>query len=325
MIYIHGCGHFHPENIIDNDFLENLDIGTSNEWILERVGIHQRRTVLPLDYIKETKNLNPVNAHEASLYTNAQTGALAARQAIEMAQINKDDIGMVISGGCSPQYSCPAEASCIANELEIEAVAFDLSSACSTLATQLHFINNMTAESLPDYILLVVPENNTKSINYTDRSSAVLWGDCSCALVISKTIPSKFSINHTFLKSSPKGWDKVNIPTARHFNQEGKTVQTFAIKKSLSIIKNLRSTISEDVSKEIFIGHQANKMMLNSVSKLAGISNHYYNEDKYGNCGAAGAPSVLGQKWDQFQAGDNIIFAVVGSWLTWGGALIEVR
>ena len=55
-LYIHGMGHFHPGNIVDNAFLEELDIGTNEEWILERVGIHARRTVLPLDYIRETKN-----------------------------------------------------------------------------------------------------------------------------------------------------------------------------------------------------------------------------------------------------------------------------
>jgi 3-oxoacyl-[acyl-carrier-protein] synthase-3 len=66
MLYLHGMGHFNPENIISNKFLEDLDIGTSNEWILERVGIANRRTVLPLDYIKETKNADFRAAFEAN-------------------------------------------------------------------------------------------------------------------------------------------------------------------------------------------------------------------------------------------------------------------
>ena len=78
MLYLHGLGHFHPENIITNRFLEDLDIGTSNDWVLERVGIRERRTSLSLDYIRETKNSDTRAAFEASTYTNAQTGAVAA-------------------------------------------------------------------------------------------------------------------------------------------------------------------------------------------------------------------------------------------------------
>ena len=62
MLTIHGIGHFHPENEIDNAFLEELDIGTNDAWILERVGIRSRRTMLPLDYIRETRNRDPREA-----------------------------------------------------------------------------------------------------------------------------------------------------------------------------------------------------------------------------------------------------------------------
>src|SRR5436853_360702 len=81
MIFVHGLGHFHPENVIDNAFLESLDIGTTDSWIMDRVGIRARRTVLSLDYIRDTRNRDPRGAHEASLYTNAETGARAAHHA----------------------------------------------------------------------------------------------------------------------------------------------------------------------------------------------------------------------------------------------------
>src|SRR3546814_9509061 len=100
MTYIHGLGHFHPENIIDNAFLRDLDIGTDGDWIMDRVGIERRRTVLPLDYIKTTRNADPRQAIEASLYSNAQTGARAAQQAIAAAGISPDEIGLAISGSC---------------------------------------------------------------------------------------------------------------------------------------------------------------------------------------------------------------------------------
>ena len=68
-VYLHGVGHFHPENEISNQFLEDLDIGTNDQWIIDRVGIRARRTVLPLDYIRETKNAEPRDAMDAALYT----------------------------------------------------------------------------------------------------------------------------------------------------------------------------------------------------------------------------------------------------------------
>jgi len=83
--FLHGLGHFHPENIITNKFLEELDIGTDEQWILERVGIHSRRTVLSLDYIKETQNLDPRGTTEASMYTHATTGKIAAQLALDRA------------------------------------------------------------------------------------------------------------------------------------------------------------------------------------------------------------------------------------------------
>src|SRR4051812_8814521 len=102
MIYFHGFGHFHPENQLDNAFLESLDIGTTEQWITERVGIKSRRTVLPLDYIRATKNTDLRGAQEAALYTNAETGRRAALMALERAGLQPSDIGMVIAGGCSP-------------------------------------------------------------------------------------------------------------------------------------------------------------------------------------------------------------------------------
>ncbi len=327
MIHIHGVGHFHPENEIDNRFLEELDIGTTDEWIMERVGIQSRRTVLDLDYIRKTYNKNPAMAQEASLYSNAQTGARAAQNALERAGLNSEDIGLVISGSCTPQYSCPAEACTIAKELGIEVPAYDVNSACSSMASQLNLINMMKPEALPDYVLLAQTENSTRHIDYGDRSSCVLWGDCSSTMVVSTRIPAPLRIEHTTFTSSPQGAKKVQFIEHAHFTQDGRTVQTFAIKRSLAIIRELKSFVEDTKQTQIrFIGHQANLSMLQSVCKRADIAqvNHFYNVDQFGNCGAAGAPSVLSQNWDAFQVGDKVIVGVVGGGLSWGGALIDV-
>lgn len=323
MLYLHGMGHFHPENVIDNAFLESLDIDTTDQWILERVGIRARRTVLALDYIRATRNRDPREAAGASLYTNAQTGAHAARMALQRAGLKPQDIGMVIAGGCSPQWSIPAEACLIASELDIEAQAFDLNSACSSFAAQLHFLNNMSPQAMPEFALVINPENNTRTVNYADRRTAVLWGDGSAAAVVSCRVPGPARVVHSVLHSDPKGWNKVTIPLAGHFDQQGSAVQAFAIRKTVATLEALRPCAASDES--YFIGHQANLLMLESVCQRAGIEprRHLSNVEVFGNCGAAGAPSVLSQRWEHFSPGDELALVVVGSGLTWSGLLVR--
>lgn len=326
MLYLRGVGHFHPENRIDNHFLTSLDIGTDDQWIMERVGIRCRRTVLSLDYIRATRNRHPQEAVKASAYTNAVTGAHAARMALDRAGLTTGDIGMVIAGGCSPQYTIPAEACMIAAELGISAPVFDVSSACSSFAVQLHYLDSMRSETLPDHILVVNAENNTRTVDYSDRRNAVLWGDASSAVVVSPRVPGRIQIRSSIVESDPSGWDKVVIPTGGHFHQHGSAVQGFAIRKSTATLAKLRHSCAGDPHRLYFIGHQANLGMLRTTCERGGISpdRHLFNVDEYGNCGAAGAPSVLSQNWEKFMPGDEIALVVVGSGLTWGGLLMRV-
>lgn len=325
-LFIHGVGHFHPENRIDNAFLASLQIGTDDAWIMERVGIRSRRTVLPLDYIVRTKNEHPAEAAHWSLHTNADTGARAARLALARAGIDASRIGLVIAGGCSPQYSIPAEACLIAAELGITAPCYDIGSACSSFAVQLHHLREMRPEAVPDYVLVVNVENTTRTVDYRDRRTAVLWGDGSSAAVVSARVPSPVRVRRSVVHSDPGGWNKVVIPAGGHFRQEGSAVQAFAIRKSLATLNELAAHRSPDGGPMLFIGHQANLMMLNAVCERAKVdpAHHLFNVDEFGNCGAAGAPGVLSQHWETLPPRCEIALVVVGSGLTWGGLLIDV-
>ncbi|MCC7039064.1 MAG: hypothetical protein IT516_01990 [Burkholderiales bacterium] len=327
MVHVHGLGEFHPPNEIDNAFLRDLDIGTDPQWIMERVGIESRRTVLPLDYIRTTRNADPRQAIEASEYSNAQTGALAAREAIAAAGLTPADIGMVISGSCSPQSSCPAEACTIAAALGIDAPGLDVNSACSTFGAQLHLLRGMRPDALPDFILLLQVENSTRSIDYNDRNTCVLWGDGSAAQVVSLRVPARLRVVHSLFASDPKSCGRVRFVQAGHFTQDGRTVQTFAIKRTLAVLGQLRERIGAGRAAGMkFIGHQANRSMLDHIIRSAGIApdDHWFNVDRFGNCGAAGAPSVLTQNQQRLREGDLIALVVVGGGLSWGGALLEV-
>ena len=318
-----SAGHFHPPTVMDNDFLASLDIGVDPNWIMQRVGIRERRTVLPLDYIRQTRNRDPREANEASTVSDAEAGANAACMALRRAGLKSEDIGMVIAGGCSAQHSIPAQACLIAAELQIECPAFDISSACSSFAAQLHLLSSMRPETLPEYILVVNVENTTRTVDYNDRRTAVLWGDGASAVIVSPRSKGRASIQASALHSDPSGWKNVVIPTGGHFRQDGSAVQAFAIRKTVETFTELSAGLAPE-SQPIFIGHQANALVLESVCRRTGIppERHLFNVDCFGNCGAAGAPSVLSENWEKIGSG-YVNLVVVGSGLTWGGVLLH--
>ncbi len=320
-----SVGHFHPPNVLDNDFLVSLDIGVDKEWIIQRVGIHQRRTVLSLEYIRETKNRDPRAAAEASAFSDAQTGAKAAHHALARAGLTAKDIGMVIAGGCSSQHVIPAQACLTASDLGIECPAFDVNSACSSFAAQLHFLSSMRPESLPDYILMVNVDNMTRTVDYSDRRTAVLFGDGTAAAIVSPRVRGRASVEASILRSDPSGWKQAMTPFGGHFQQEGQIVQSFAIRKTLATYSELAAVLPQDC-RPAFIGHQANALMLESVRQRAEIApeRHFCNVDHFGNCGAAGAPSVLSQNWEKIGPG-YVSVVLVGSGLTWCGVLLHFR
>lgn len=317
-------GHFHPDNVISNEFLESLDIGTSDEWIMERVGIRTRRTTMPLDYIASTRNKDPRAAEEAADYSLTETGVRAARMAIARAGINVQDIGMVLAGSSSMDNCTPVEAAFIARDLELEVPVMDINSACTSFFANLHMVAMMRPEALPDYILVVTPESGTRTVDYDDRSSAVLWGDAAAAAVVSTRHRGKAVLTNSVLESSPASADRIRVPRFGHFSQQGGAVQMFAVKKTVSQIKRLRKE-SDQTRPLQFVGHQANLRMLQTVCGHAGVSEdqHFFNVDEFGNTAASSAISVISQRWDNWRADDQLAVVGVGAGLTWGGYLLD--
>jgi 3-oxoacyl-[acyl-carrier-protein] synthase-3 len=324
-LYLHGLGHFHPENEISNAFLEQLDIGTTEAWIVERVGILSRRTVLPLDYIRRTRNVDLRAAAEAAVYSNAEMAEFAARIAVKRAGIAMSDIGMVICGSSAPDMLSPADACNVARRLELEVPAFDVNSACTSFFVPVHLLAMMRPERMPRFILMVVPESLTRSVDYRDRTTAVLWGDGAAAAVLSLTEPGRAQIGATLLDSSPSGNEKVTVPRDGYFQQDGQAVQKFAVKRTAESLKRLRAESEEPARQFGFVGHQANLRMLESVCKLCQIppERHFCNVASFGNTAAAGSPSVISMNWERWTARDDLGVVGVGAGLTWGGYLLR--
>ena len=325
MLHLHGLGHFHPENEITNGFLEELDIGTTEQWIMERVGIRARRTTLPLDYIRTTRNRDPRGATEAALYTHAEAGRRAAEMAITRAGVAGADIGLVVAGSSASDTVTPAEACNVARALDLDVPAFDINSACTSFFTQLHLLNLMRPEALPPFVLVVVPEAVTRTIDYSDRSTAVLFGDGAVAAVVSSRIPGRARVCATTLSSRPAAHDKVVIPRVGHFRQEGRTVQAFAVKTTARLVDTLQVEYADPGRTLHFVGHQANRLMLEAVCRECDIApeRHHTNVEWYGNTAAAGAPSVVSMRWDDWTATDDVAVVGVGAGFTWSSHLLR--
>jgi 3-oxoacyl-[acyl-carrier-protein] synthase-3 len=294
---------------------------------MERVGIRSRRTVLSLDYIRETRNRDPMAAYGASVYSHADTGKRAAAMAVERAGIDMQDVGMVIAGSSKPDSMSPADACYVAAALELEVPSFDMNSACTSFFTAVNMLSSMGPDAaLPEYLLLVTPESLTTTVDYSDRSASVLWGDGTTAAVVSTKVPSRIEMVGVALESSPSGRDKVVVPVGGHFDQEGRTVQMFAIKKTIRLLRQLQKRYGEDPERRLhFIGHQANLRMLETVCSNCDVpgDRHHHNVIDLGNKGAAGAPSVVSQRWEQWRAGDDVGLVGVGSGLTWSSFLLR--
>ncbi len=326
MLYLHGLGHFHPENVITNRFLTELDIGSDEDWIMERVGIAERRTSLPLEYIKATKNRDPRAAAEASTVSREDAGRAAARMALSRAGLSPRDIGLVVCGTSTPGYTIPAEASIIAGSMGIEAPCFDLNAACSTFGVQLGFISAMDPASTPPFILVLNVENYTHSVDYSDKRVAPIFGDGSSAAVVSARVASDKTIESCGYDTSPGSWNRVRIPTGGHFYQDGSYVQRFAIRRATESVRELQQAYPVDSGRFRFVGHQANRMMLSTVCQRCGIpeSSHWHDVVDFGNTGCSGAPGVLSRRWERLEAGDHVAMVVVGSGLTWAHAMLKV-
>jgi len=324
-LYLHGVGHFHPENEISNRFLEELGIGTNDAWILERVGIRSRRSVLPLDYIRATRNRDVRAAPEAALYDTAELGKRAAERALASAGIAAKDVGLVLAGGCAGDLTTPAEACVIAGRLGIDAPALDVSSACTTFLAQLRLLSMMQEAALPPYVLLVVQDALTRTVDYSDRATAVLFGDAAAAAVVSTRVPGRARILHTALDSDPSASEKVSIPRLAHFAQDGRAVQMFAIRKSQSEWERLEEARGEDERALHLVGHQANMRVLLTVCERAGIDplRHHSNVELFGNTGAPSALSVVSESFDKWGPEDDVALIGVGAGLTWGSCLLR--
>ena len=217
------------------------------------------------------------------------------------------------------------EARGIARELGLEVPVFDVNSACTSLFAQLYVLSLMRVDALPPYVLVCAPEALSRTVDYNDRASAVLWGDGAAAAVISLTEPGRARIDGNRLNSSPAGAGHVTVLRLGHFAQDGRKVQMFAIKKTRDGFEKLRAEYAEENRHLHLVGHQANLRVLEQVCQRCNIAPelHHSNVEWYGNTGAASSASVISMSWEKWRPRDDVAVVGVGAGLTWSSYLLR--
>lgn len=326
MLHVLGMGRYHPSVAIDNKFLEDLDVGTTAQWIEEKIGILERLTTLPLDYIRKTRNQDPRAARDVASMTPTEMGVIAAKEALQMAGVSASQVGLVIVNSCSPSKTLTGEAVRIAEQLGCEVPAYDVYTACPAFALHIDYIAHFKEEELPEFVLCISTAALTQYVDYNDRSDGAIWGDGAAAWVVSARNKGRLEVVDSMFMADPTRSQAVCVDTFGFFHQDGRAVRDFSVRQTVRLVKAIEEKYTIDWTRDVFIGHQANRTMLEQITNNRDIppSNHWHNVTHCGNQAGAGAPTVLCEHWNQLVPGQQIVVAVVGAGLSWGSILFRV-
>lgn len=317
-----GIGSAAPEKILSNLDLEKM-IDTSDEWILSRTGIAERRIVEPE---VATSDL----AYEASI------------KALEDASMDPEDIDGIVVGTITPDYIFPSTA-CVLQSLlgANNAFAFDVLAGCSGFIYALHVAKGLIQSGGSKNLLVVGAETVSKIMNYEDRTTCILFGDGAGAAVITTTdtpgiLSSCLGANGDGGKFlyMPAGGSRMptseeTVKNGSHFlRMEGKEVFKEAVKalqsSTLEAIKQANIT-PDDI--DLLIPHQANYRIIEAVRKRLELPEEkvFSNLDRYGNTSSASVPIALDEavKSGRLKRGDIVVFSAFGAGFTWGASVVR--
>jgi 3-oxoacyl-[acyl-carrier-protein] synthase-3 len=316
-----GTGSYLPEKILSNKDLEKM-MDTTDEWIITRTGIKERRIV-------------------AKDERTSDLATKAAINALESAQITPEDLDIIIVATITPDMFFPSTACFVQDKLNArKSFAFDISAACSGFIYGLSVANEFLKNSPSKKILLIGAETLSKIVDWKDRNTGVLFGDGAGAVVL-EGYKGKNGIIATNLYSDGSFWELLNVPGGGSANpismeiiekrlhfikMQGNGVFKIAVKSlgdaAIEILKN--NNINNI---DILIPHQANIRIIQAIAKRIGISMDkvYLNIDKYGNTSSASIPIALDEanREGRLKEGDIVLLEAFGGGLTWGSALLR--
>ncbi len=323
IVEIAATGRYLPDRVVTNSELETM-MDTSDEWIRERTGIRERR-IAPAD----------VGA--------AELGAEAAKVAMCRAGVQAGEIDLIVVSTATPDRLLPSTACDIQALLgATNAAAFDISAACSGFIYALGVAEGHLAANRGEVALVISAEKMTGIVDWSDRSTAVLFGDGAGAAVVRRSTGGR-GILSSYIRSDgtlaellwrPAGGVKIPMDYAvlderSHLvKMAGREVFKAAVRSMADAADQalLRAGLTgEDI--DIFIPHQANIRIIEATARYAKVPMEkvFVNVDRYGNMSSATIPVALDEALEQgrIKPGDNILMAAFGAGFTWASAVIR--
>ena len=325
-VRILGTGSFVPPKVLSNFDLQKMGLDTTDEWVVQRTGVRERRIADPE-------------------VTTSDLGYEAALKSFDMAGIKAKDLDLIIVATITPDTCCPSAANWLQAKLDApQAVTFDISAACSGFIFALNVAEQYLRTGAAKLILVVASEIMTRTLDWTDRTSCIMWGDGAGAAVLAlgQNGPEILSTHlHTDGVNGqdllmPGGGSKTTPISHESVDKKLHVLQLIEANASFRVaVRHFVDSIKEAASfndvavEEIawFIPHQANLRMFQSMAKFLKLSmdKFYITLDKYGNISSASCAIALDEavRDGSIKKNDLICLPVFGGGLTWGSALIR--
>ena len=319
---ITGVYGYVPEYVLSNRELEKL-VETSDEWIITRTGIKERRIL------------------KGDMKGTSIIGTKCVEGLLEKTNTKAEEIDLIICATVTPDMFFPSTANLIANNVGAkDSYGFDLSAACSGFLYALTTGTQFIESGLHKKVIVIGADKMSSIIDYTDRKNCVLFGDGGGAVLLE---PSKddTGIQDHILKSDGSGGGMLclkaggslrpasleTIKNKEHYiYQEGSSVFKFAVTNMADISEEImlkNNLTSEDIS--YLVPHQANKRIIDATANRMGVGPEkvLLNIEKYGNTTAGTIPLCLWDFEKSFKKGDNLILAAFGGGFTWGSLYLK--
>lgn len=318
-----GIGHSYPEGILTNADLEKI-VDTSDEWITTRTGIKKRHKAADNEY-------------------TSQFGTKAAQQALERAGLKPEDVEIIVCATTTPDQIMPSTGALIQAQLgATKAAGMDVFAACSGFLYGLTMVESMIRTEQIRYALVIGAELLTKYVDYTDRSTCVIFGDGAGAAVLGP-VPDGKGILATKIRSDGRLEDSLyargggtrygttheTIDNRMHyFSMRGNEIFKVAVRSmadiSAEMLEKAGCTV-DDV--DLVIPHQANQRITDAVAQRLGVPEEkvYSNIAEHGNTSSASIPIALDECMEsgKIKDGSLVLLTAFGGGVTWGATVVR--
>jgi len=317
-ISITGLGAYVPQRVLTNDELSTL-VDTSDEWIMARTGIRERRIAAPEEALTDL-------------------ALPAARAALAQAQVDARDVDLLVCATVTPDMMFPTSSALLADELGApDAAAYDLLAGCTGFMYALVQAYGMIAAGLARRALVVGGDVLSRILDWTDRSTLVLFGDGAGAVVLERVEHRGFlgfelgadgggGIHLSLPGSGSRRMEEAAGNGFVHMN--GREVFKFATRVLVSSAQAVLEHCGVSVDEvDVYIPHQANVRIMDHAAEKLGIPRErmIVNVDRYGNTSSGSIPLALAeaQRERRLKKGDLVLMTGMGAGLTWGSSLME--